>query len=347
MCRLKNDRARREALDKLPPGLFATYEQILDRISIENDNLTCQHIVTRTLKWLMVAKEPLNIAQIAEAIAEIQDENNRYDDAAIPDEDDILSMCSSLIRVNATKQSVEFSHYSVKLFLCDKKLLEKNKYSSFYIELEEEEHMAAVFCLTYLCLQDFELGYVYRLDKYRLYQQKYKFYQYPAVHWEQHIRSCPEQLYSQQINTLLRRFLTPDKSPAFLYWLQCFFLNGESLEGHTNMQRLIDDHVSKDITTLHVAARCGLVEIVDWIIKEPLVDVDSMSDCFGTPLTCALLSSPHRFKLNASQRVDSSMETLNQDFSSRRIRVITALVAAGSNIRLSHQCNHISYPMMR
>jgi len=68
LCELNNDDDRRKALHELPRGLPATYERILERIKLKQN----QELVKRTLRWIVCSKEPV-LSEVLLAVLSIKD----------------------------------------------------------------------------------------------------------------------------------------------------------------------------------------------------------------------------------------------------------------------------------
>lgn len=109
--KIKTPQALRDALDTLPSGLYETYDRLLGRIDTSD-----YEYVFRALKWLIGAKRPLLLKELVEAVA-LDPRNSRFDTRArlfLPE--DILSLCSSLIRI-MDDQTVVLSYFSVQEYL--------------------------------------------------------------------------------------------------------------------------------------------------------------------------------------------------------------------------------------
>ena len=112
----------RRALDELPETLDETYERTL--LGIEKEK---REFAYRLFQCLVVAVRPLHIDELAEVLA------IRFDGGQLPQyhedwrsengQEAVLSACSSLIAVVNVDGSpvVQFSHFSVKEFLTDRK----------------------------------------------------------------------------------------------------------------------------------------------------------------------------------------------------------------------------------
>jgi hypothetical protein len=119
MCELSTDRARREALIKLPPSLYAAYDRILLRIDVCNDAV--KQIVKGTLLMLATSFSSLCFEEICEAIS-LEDGATTLEDDEIVEEEELLRWCSSLIRVDKSSSSaggkrIQFAHFTVQEYL--------------------------------------------------------------------------------------------------------------------------------------------------------------------------------------------------------------------------------------
>ena len=87
-----------KALKSLPPTLDETYERIL--LSIDNQNYSD---VFKVLQWLAFCACPVTLAEIVEALAVGFTNNNpQFDpDQRMPDPEDILVICSSLVTTSS------------------------------------------------------------------------------------------------------------------------------------------------------------------------------------------------------------------------------------------------------
>jgi hypothetical protein len=121
LCEMTRDKARCEALEHLPPTLFATYERILDRVNnTHNENV--KTLVERSLRWIVNGTTESGTIPSSDAIVEaisVNMEDASREESAIPEEVDILRWCSSLVRKTAGGKSIEIAHFTVEEFLCE------------------------------------------------------------------------------------------------------------------------------------------------------------------------------------------------------------------------------------
>ena len=282
LCLLPNDAARRRALTMLPPTLHATYERILSRVN--NSNKEVQKLVQRSLRWLVCSKKQLCSSALCEAIS-IDTRNPTLDRTAIPDEDEILRWCSSLVRKSASGESLELAHFTVKEFLTTGIDTLDSEYGVYHFGTEIDNAQLAETCLTYLCFEDFGSGS--RDSNYFNYNRwaKFAFRQYAVEYWADHARN---NLKKPEIMSLTQQLLHPSKPLIFVSWTQDFIWTYYGYDLNTC------DYVSllpgADLATaspLHFAAMLALPESCEWLLQKGC-SVDQ-SSIFGTPLECALL----------------------------------------------------------
>ncbi|KAL8881354.1 MAG: hypothetical protein Q9198_001432 [Flavoplaca austrocitrina] len=112
LCELPNDAALRRALITLPPNLKATYERILQKVNQSSGE--AQKLVQRTLFWIIHGRG-LSISALCEAVS-VETGQRKLDREAIPEEEDILRLCSSLVRRSVSGYKLELAHFTVKEF---------------------------------------------------------------------------------------------------------------------------------------------------------------------------------------------------------------------------------------
>ncbi|KAM0796420.1 ankyrin repeat-containing domain protein [Usnea florida] len=280
LCELPNDAARRKALNTLPPTLHATYERILQRVNRCSKEV--QLLVQRSLRWLLCSKQQLTSLALCEAVS-IDSGDTNLDRSAMPDEEEILRRCSSLVRRSASGKSLELAHFTVKEFLTTGIDPLDKEYKSYHVRSDICNVELARTCLTYLSFDDdFGSGNRESLEfSYKRFVH-FAFREYAVHFWADHAR---EHLANPDVMSLTQRLLHPSKSPIFVSWTQdCLW----SWYPHT-----LDHHGEKTMTELttmsplHFAALLALPEICAWLLQNGC-NVDQKS-ARGTPLECALV----------------------------------------------------------
>ncbi|KAG8534396.1 uncharacterized protein KY384_001241 [Bacidia gigantensis] len=153
LCEAASDSAIREILKNLPRGLDQTYLRIIKKI----DSSMNRDLARMTLRWVAIARRPLNIEELQEAVAFDKDDRH-WDEDKIPNGEKLLQACYGLvIRDEANK--AHYAHHTVQQFLTSPESEEDNvqlPLSHYLCFKEDLEHMAAEVCVTYLCFSDFE-----------------------------------------------------------------------------------------------------------------------------------------------------------------------------------------------
>jgi hypothetical protein len=166
LCGLKSDRAIREALVKLPSGINATYDEILQQLySKHPDNVD---EIRRMLQWLVGTIIPLTLEQLAEAVS-IRPNDRKLDREGIAtDLMDLAASCGSLVTIHtqSTRDSIyedlrgpqvtliTLAHASVDEYLKSGKIgLGMSVF--FHIEPDTMHHYLAQICLQYIGFEDF------------------------------------------------------------------------------------------------------------------------------------------------------------------------------------------------
>ena len=150
-------KALREAIGELPKTLNDTYDDALSRINKQNKDE--KELAERILSWISYAFRPLNITELRHALAVIPGEDH-FDEANMPDEEDLPSVCAGLICIEEGSKTVRLAHYTAQDYL------ESIRDQSFV----DARRLVAATCLTYLSYKGNRLccngrHYIYRFDQ--------------------------------------------------------------------------------------------------------------------------------------------------------------------------------------
>lgn len=136
-----------KALDSLPSTIGETYERMLLNIK------ECfKESAIRAFQWLVLSREPLRITEFVDILAiDIQTEPHFHPDWRMPDPDDILRVCSSLITIfpRGDYRYVKLAHASVKDYLVSDTIL-NGRASEYAINYPRSHSNIAIACLYYL-----------------------------------------------------------------------------------------------------------------------------------------------------------------------------------------------------
>ncbi|KAJ5093256.1 hypothetical protein N7456_009117 [Penicillium angulare] len=152
LCKLRNDKAVRNALDDLPKTLHDTYIRILQKVEAENSEDV--EMVHRLLKWLVRGVRNLTLEELAECVSiNLSEPEDSFDfDAVFTDAEDVLELCGSLVTLTSDG-FVSLAHYTVKEFLESSSI--KDTMPQFWIGNSDVHTELASVCLAYLTYDDF------------------------------------------------------------------------------------------------------------------------------------------------------------------------------------------------
>ncbi|KAH0556172.1 hypothetical protein GP486_005898, partial [Trichoglossum hirsutum] len=150
ICAQGCDEAIRKVIGDLPRDLPETYERILARI---NRTGTAE-IAQKIFRWVAVAKRPLSLEELREAIAIQPCQPSLNTEALENDINRLVPYCGNLIVFDEEDRVVQFAHYTVKQFL----LAESRSplLDSFHFQLLHADLEAGEVCVTYLNFNDFK-----------------------------------------------------------------------------------------------------------------------------------------------------------------------------------------------
>lgn len=139
----------RETLENLPEGLGETYEGILIKI---NRSPSRAKMAQKLFKWVTVAKRPLHVEELKEAVAfEPNDQSWNLD--KIPHEDLMFESCRGLIIKDEDDETAHFAHHTVRQYLTGRLTTVVDQFGTW---IESAENLAGQTCIAYLSFSDFE-----------------------------------------------------------------------------------------------------------------------------------------------------------------------------------------------
>jgi hypothetical protein len=324
---LPNDAERRKALKSLPPDLPQTHIRILERLDRDLSSLT-QLLIRRVLIWLAFESDydanrewdcSLDLESIAIAVSiDIGCDTTRLNPPPLPS--DIASWCSSLVMVNEARNSITFSHFSVKEFL----VTSPNEVSSpvarkYLLQRSRDVPYMAEVCLTHLMSHDLQPLIDWH-DEAALadFDRKFPFYRHAAGAFWLYLKSS-DAAAEESVST--RRFFTLLANYSFTFWQQYMItLNSYYYElGHVDYQ--------VTWSPLCLAASCRLVETVLRLLSEG-ADVNAGRDGQMLPLHCAL--APMDYALD--RRLTFAANQDYEENSKVSLAVVEALISHGAEV---------------
>ncbi|KAG9849747.1 hypothetical protein KCU98_g2699, partial [Aureobasidium melanogenum] len=114
ICSQKTDEDIRRALDHLPKDLSETYNRLLSRIVDEGSEEVCKKV----FHFMAAAKKPLSPEELGEAISVVPCQPYFMPERLLNDSDGIVRWCHGLVAFDELDENLQFTHSSVKDFLC-------------------------------------------------------------------------------------------------------------------------------------------------------------------------------------------------------------------------------------
>ena len=247
ISRLRTDAALKKALNQLPSSLEGSYSRILH--AIDNEDVV---YARRALLWLAHSPTPLTLQELAEAVILEPGFETVDSDSKLNDPSDVLDICRSLVALSPLSKTVRIAHHSVREFLTARVA----ETSDFFIPAEISHRTMAETCISYLLLEDFWRGPLYRGEFLRTLKD-FPLLRYAAQNWTFHVRMSGAEI---ELLPLLRQLLTPSANPKFFFWLQVVLY--DSRHGYLPPGTDIEN-----ARPLYYAASYGLTETVRSLVN--------------------------------------------------------------------------------
>lgn len=281
LCELPNDAARRRALITLPPTLKATYQRILQKVNESSGE--AQKLVQRTLLWIIHGPK-MSISALCEAVS-LEAGQRKLDREAIPEEEDILRLCSSLVRRSVFSHNLELAHFTVEEFLTSDDTRSNGSFSTYHVPPLDGVIGPAVIAkglLTYILFDDFNSFDGSNSCQTRRKNGQYALLQDAVRHWNTHARYNMD---DPEVLRMVQKLLHPSKSNNFMNWAMNWAY-GQNLDLALPSSKY---NYAASCSPLHYAASFGLWRVCTWLVKSGC-DVNQNS-LMGCPLHCAFWGS--------------------------------------------------------
>ncbi|KAL9026615.1 MAG: hypothetical protein Q9196_004741 [Gyalolechia fulgens] len=219
----------------------------------------------------------MSISALCEAIS-VEAGQRKLDREAIPEEEDILRLCSSLVRRSVSGQNLELAHFTVKEFLTSVDTRSNGSFRFYHVPPIDEVNGSAVIAkdfLTYILFEDFNSFDGSNSCRKIREKGQYALLQSAVYHWNAHARynmDDPEVLH------MVQKLLHPSKSNNFMNWAYGYNLD---VVGLTSPKY----NYAASCSPLHYATSFGLWRVCAWLVKSGC-DVNQNS-LMGCPLHCA------------------------------------------------------------
>ena len=283
-----------QKLRELPSDLNRVYDRILRLIDAD-----CEEIAKMVLCWVAIARRPLNIDELAMALAL---GTRKWKKNTLPPEEildelrDCFQSCEPLVCVDTEFNTINLVHQSAKEYLLSTYLQKMDFLSQYHIVLDRTNLFALRICWMYLSLEEFKQGTIiiqrdeYQCLKYKPIKKKFIhghcFLRYARRAWEEHALAAGPALASDY--AFWKENL--NKMPTVRdFWLLKAAEEGQQLV----VQQLLEEGAepnSRDRysrTLLSSAADRGYASIVSFLLNRYNIVADSQDIYERTPLSYA------------------------------------------------------------
>ena len=255
----RTPRAVHEALQNLPTKIGDTYDQAMQRIEATNDD--DRRIVMNFLLWIAFSVRPLSVAEVEHA-ASITSGASDIDPDEVLSASDLSSMCAGLVIVDAS-DIVRLVHFSAQSYFKENR---ERWFSHGDLTLARD-------CLTYLSFKAFEAGPCSgptESEDFKQRSMQYPLLEYSCSGWGFHASRAHHQddLTDQALDFL-------SSQPHLDSAVQALWYSDSPI--------VADWDVKSGIHPLHLAAYCGLGNVVSKLLKSG-VAVDCRDSLETTPL---------------------------------------------------------------
>ena len=255
----RTPRAVQDALQNLPTKIGDTYDQAMQRIEATNED--DRRIVMNFLLWIAFSVRPLSVVEVEHATS-INSGASDIDPDEVLSASDLTSMCAGLVIVDAS-DIVRLVHFSAQ---------------SYFKETRERwfahgDLTLAQGCLTYLSFKAFEAGPCSgptESEDFKRRSVQYPLLEYSCSSWGVHASRAHQQ---DDLTDQALKFLK--SQPHLDSAIQALW--------YSDSPNVADWDVKSGVHPLHLAAYCGLGNVVSKLLKSG-VAVDCRDTLETTPL---------------------------------------------------------------
>ncbi|OBT62890.1 hypothetical protein VE03_07604 [Pseudogymnoascus sp. 23342-1-I1] len=265
-------KAIRSGLKNLPRGSTAaneTYDKAIKRI--ERQPPRRSERAKTVLSWITYAERQLTTTELCHALA-VEEGDSELDEDNIPDIEDITSICAGLVEVDKESNVIRLVHYTTQEYF-------KGIREVWNPKAQEE---IASTCLTYLSFETFDTGRCSSDADFESRLRQSPFLDYAARYWGNH--ALPVQ---QEIKRLALLFLCNMNHVSCS--TQVMFVPDNRYADYSQhiTKYLTDAQDSKGKTPLSWAAEMGHDAVVELLLQQDGIAVNSKDELGQTPLSLA------------------------------------------------------------
>ncbi|KAJ7453199.1 ankyrin repeat-containing domain protein [Mycena latifolia] len=288
-------KAVREALNAMPSDLESTYDEVMDRITQQNDD--DRTLARSALSWISNARRPLRVSELREALA-IEPGATGLDPENMLDIDAVVSVCAGLVIVDHADGVVRLVHYTTQHYL------ERMKRSHF----PSAETDITTACITYLLFETLlAKNHPYMVPSksttQRL-QNVYPFINYAIHYCLVHAQGQPESELEETLLRFLHTIASRGEEYIWDYWefirpthlwptgiTSCSLWIATTFNLHKISRRLIEESPGAAASALHQASSYGSTWMVQSLIEDGAA-VNAVAGVYGTALHAAVIGGP-------------------------------------------------------
>lgn len=148
ICAQVCDEDIRKVIKNLPKNLPETYDRVLGKIV----NADKAILAGKIFRYVAVAKRPLALEELREAIAVEPGQTTRRVDRLINNVDRLLAWCGNLIVLDEEEQVIHFAHFTVKEYFLSS--LSPPHLNDFHFQSSKADDDVGRICVTYLNFSD-------------------------------------------------------------------------------------------------------------------------------------------------------------------------------------------------
>ena len=156
--------------------LRRAYDDAMERIN--GQPVGYKKLANHVLSWIICAKRPLKTIEVQYAWA-VKDSEDELDETAIPDAEDMLSVCCGLVVIDKESEIIRLVHYTVQEYFQDTLA---RWFPTAHLDIANT-------CISYLSFKDFSGGPVRTFEEARV-RLKKPLFTYAVDYWGYHTSTC-------------------------------------------------------------------------------------------------------------------------------------------------------------